>query len=286
MNQIILKARAKINLTLDVLNKREDGYHDVEMIMQTINLYDTILIEKTKKERIKLVTNLKWLPCDNKNLAYKAATIMREKYKIKPGIFMELRKRIPVSAGLAGGSSDAASVLIGMRSLFGIRVSTSELMTIGKELGADVPYCIMRGTALAQGIGDKLTRLPFFPECYVVLVKPPVSISTQYIYDSLDTNTIKKRPNTQLVIEAIKNNNLSVIAENMYNVMETVTAKEHPVINDLKSFLIDKGALGAIMSGSGPTVFGLFDDKVKAKQAYYRLKVDKNIKDVFWTTIF
>ncbi len=286
MNQMVLKARAKINLTLDVLGKREDGYHDIEMIMQTVNLYDTVFIKKTNKENIKLITNLKWLPCDDKNLAYKAAALIKEKYNINDGIFIELKKRIPVAAGLAGGSSDAAAVLIGMKNIFNIQITIQELMELGCKLGADVPYCIMRGTAKAEGIGDKLTRLSPMPSCYVVLAKPPISVSTAHIYNSLDMNIIDKRPNTKLVTKAIKNHDIHIIAKNMYNVMENVTAKEYPIINELKSFLIDLGALGAVMSGSGPTVFGLFNNKTKAIQAYYRLKLDKNIKDSFITTIF
>lgn len=277
MNQIILKARAKINLTLDVLGKREDGYHDIKMIMQTVNLYDTIYIKKIKGNEIKLSTNLKWLPTDNKNLAYRAADLIRKKYSINEGIFIEIKKRIPVAAGLAGGSSDAAAVLIGMRTLFQLKVSIKELITIGKELGADVPYCIMRGTALAEGIGDILTRLPKCPDFYVILAKPPISVSTQSIYKSLDNEVIQKRPDTDAVIEAIKLGDKNKIASNLYNVMEIVTTKKYPVIKDFKNFLLQKGALGVVMSGSGPTVFGLFDDKEIARQAYYRLKVDKNI---------
>jgi len=286
MNHIILKARAKINLTLDVLGKRDDGYHDIEMIMQTVNLYDTVSIKKTYKDEIKLETNLKWLPSDDRNLAYKAAEIIKKNYGIKTGVFIELRKRIPVAAGLAGGSSDAAAVLVGMKILFELDITTTELMAMGKELGADVPYCIMRKTALAQGIGDKLTRLPSCPECYVVIAKPNVSISTAYIYKIIDNESIEVRPNTELMIQAIKDNDLVAIAKNMYNVMEKVTSKENPVIGELKQFLIEKGALGAVMSGSGPTVFGLFDDEAKAKDAYYRLKIYSQAKDVFLTTIY
>lgn len=286
MNQIILKARAKINLTLDVLNKREDGYHNVKMIMQTINLYDTIFIKKIRKEEIRLYTNLRWLPVDNRNLAYKAAEILKQSYNIKDGIAIELKKRIPVSAGLAGGSSDAAATLIGIRTLFNLKASNSELMSIGKQLGADIPYCIMRGTALAENIGDKLTRLPKCPRAYVVLAKPPISVSTAAIYNDIDLNNITKRPDTDLVIQAIKNDDINTVAQNMYNVMEEVTSKKYPIINEYKEFLLEKGALGTIMSGSGPTVFGLFDDKLKARQAYYRLKLDKDIKDAFVTTIF
>lgn len=286
MEHIVLKARAKINLTLDVLGKREDGYHDIEMIMQTVNLYDTVSIRKTLKDEIRLITNLRWLPSDDKNLAYKAADIIKQRYNIKTGVFIELKKKIPVAAGLAGGSSDAAAVLIGMRTLFKLNITTEDLMAIGKELGADVPYCIMRRTALAQGIGDKLTRLPNCPECYVVLAKPAVSVSTAHIYKSIDNNIIDVRPNTQLVIQAIKDKDIHTIAKNMYNVMEKVTASEHPIIEELKKILMERGALGAVMSGSGPTVFGIFDDQAKAKDAYYRLKVDSQAKDVFLTTTY
>lgn len=286
MNQIMMKARAKINLTLDVIGKRQDGYHDVKMIMQTVNLYDMIYIKKISKFEIRLESNLKWLPTDNRNLAYKAAEIIMQRYPLKDGVFIELKKKIPVAAGLAGGSSDAAAVLIGMRTLFKLKIPTAELMNIGKELGADVPYCILRKTALAEGIGDKLTRLPNCPEMYVVLAKPPISVSTQHIYSYLDSETIIRRPNTDLMIQAIEDRDIFTIAQNMYNVMEIVTAKKHPIVNEFKQFLMDKGAIGAVMSGSGPTVFGLFDNKDTAKYAYYRLKVDKNVKDAFLTTTF
>ncbi len=286
MNQVILKSRAKINLTLDVLGKREDGYHNIKMIMQTVNLYDTIYIKKIRAEGIKLFTNLKWLPTDDKNLAYKAADLIKKRYNITGGVLIEIKKRIPVAAGLAGGSSNAAAVLVGMKTLFNIKSSTKELMSIGKELGADVPYCIMRGTALAEGIGDILTRLPKCPDFYVVLAKPPISVSTQSIYKSLDNEIIQQRPNTQAVIDAIKSGDKIKIANNLYNVMEIVTAKKYPIIKEFKNFLMQKGALGVVMSGSGPTVFGLFNDKELARKAYYRLKVDKNVKDAFLTTIF
>lgn len=286
MNQVILKSRAKINLTLDVLGKREDGYHNIKMIMQTVNLYDTIYIKKIRAEGIKLFTNLKWLPTDDKNLAYKAADLIKKRYNITGGVLIEIKKRIPIAAGLAGGSSNAAAVLVGMKTLFNIKSSTKELMSIGKEIGADVPYCIMRGTALAEGIGDILTRLPKCPDFYVVLAKPPISVSTQSIYKSLDNEIIKQRPNTQVVIDAIKSGDKIKIANNLYNVMEIVTAKKYPIIKEFKNFLMQKGALGVVMSGSGPTVFGLFNDKELARKAYYRLKVDKNVKDAFLTTIF
>lgn len=286
MNQIILKARAKVNLTLDVLNTRQDGYHDVKMIMQTVNLYDTVVLEKMKYDGIKFNINLKWLCSEEKNLAYKAADLIKKRYNINQGVSIDLHKRIPVAAGLAGGSSDAAAVLVGMRKIFELKISDNELMALGRELGADVPYCITRGTALAEGIGDVLTELPNCPQCYVVLAKPAVSVSTPHIYRALDLIEIDKRPDTDKVIEAIKNRDIKTIAENMYNVMETVTSSEYPVIKELEKFMLEKGALGAVMSGSGPTVFGIFDRLEKARKAYYRLKLDNMAKDVFLTTMF
>lgn len=286
MNQITLKARAKINLTLDVTGKRDDGYHDVKMVMQTINLYDLIVLKKMKNEGIKLETNLKWLCSEEKNLAYKAAKLMVEKFDIKQGIFIDLYKMIPVAAGLAGGSTDAAAVMVGIRKLFSLNISDEELMTLGKELGADVPYCIMRGTALAEGIGEILTELPNCPKCHVVLAKPNINVSTPYIYKQLDLVEIKKHPDLDKMIKAITDKDIKALAGNMYNVMEEVTAKEYPIIKELEEFMLERGALGAVMSGSGPTVFGIFDDFEKAKNVYYRLKLENKAKDIFLTTMF
>lgn len=286
MHRIEVKARAKINLALDVVGKRADGYHTVKMIMQTVNLYDYITIRKMKAPGIKLKTDLKWLPEDEKNLAYQAAKVMIENYGIDQGILIELRKRIPVAAGLAGGSSDAAAVFVGINALFDLKLSKKELMDLGIKLGADIPYCILRGTALAEGIGEVLTKLPPMPPCYVVIAKPPISVSTAQVYKSLNLNEIAIHPNTDEVIEGIKNQDLNQIAKNLGNVLERVTTKEHPIINQIKEAMIEYGALGALMSGSGPSVFGLFENRRDAQAVAKELKLHNKAKDVFVTTIF
>lgn len=286
MHQIELKARAKINLTLDVLGKRPDGYHDVEMIMQSINLYDHITIRKMRAPGIKLKTNLKWLPEDGKNLAYKAAQLMTETYSIKDGILIELQKRIPVAAGLAGGSSDAAAVFVGLNALFNLNIPKKELMGLGVRLGADIPYCILRGTALARGIGEKLTKLPPMPFCYLVIAKPSINVSTAYIYKNLKLNELSLRPDTKKVIEGIEKGNLNLIAKNLGNVLESVTIKEYPAIDRIKQTMVEYGALGALMSGSGPSVYGIFEEKKQAQAVSKELKLHNKAKDVFVTTIF
>jgi len=274
-----IRARAKINITLDVLNKREDGYHNVKMIMQTINLYDTLYLEK-KDKGISVKTNLPYLPVDSRNLAYKAAQLFFETVNMQNGgIKINIRKRIPVAAGLAGGSTDAAAVLIAMNKMYKAGLTTEQLMDIGRKLGADVPYCIIGGTVLAEGVGDVLTLLPPMPSAVVVLAKPPISVSTARIYQSLNVDSISCRPDTEGVIHAIYNKDLNGIAKGMYNVLETVTAKEHKIINRLKNIMLGNGALGSIMSGSGPTVYGIFEHEVTARKAVGKLK---NItKDVF-----
>lgn len=286
MQQIYIKARAKINLTLDVVGKRPDGYHDIRMIMQTVNLYDRIIMRKMKVPGIRLVTNLQWLPVDDKNLAYQAAVLMKNHFGISEGVFIDLRKKIPVAAGLAGGSSDAAAVLVGINKLFQIDASRQELMLLGEQLGADVPYCILRGTALAEGIGEKLTKLPTMPECFIVLAKPPISVSTPYVYKNLDLNAIQNRPDTENVIRALERGDLHTIAGGLCNVLETVTAKEYPIIEEIKEILIKYGAIGTIMSGSGPSVFGLFTHKETAIKASYQLKLQNKARDVFVTNTF
>lgn len=286
MEQINLKARAKINITIDVLNKREDNYHNIEMIMQTVNLYDKIHIKKISTKDIILRTNLKWLPTDGRNLVYKAAKVIMDKYSINKGVEIKLDKTIPVCAGLAGGSTDAAATLVGMNRLFDLKINKEELQNMGQTLGADVPYCIMRGTALAQGIGEKLTRLPNMPKCYVVLVKPNVKVQTPWVYQNLNLKNIEKHPHTKDVINSLKEKDIRKIAGGMCNVLELVTEHEYPIISELKNFMINNGALNAMMSGSGPTVFGLFEDYEKAKIAGERLRDKYNIKSIFVTEVF
>ena len=256
------------------------------MVMQTVNLYDYITIRKTRSPGIILKTDLKWLPEDERNIAYRAAKLMVERYNIKEGILIDLKKRIPVAAGLAGGSSDAAAVFVGLNKLFGLKIPKKELMNLGYKLGADIPYCILRGTALAEGIGEKLTKLPPMPFCYVVIAKPNFSVSTAHVYQNLSLDNLSYHPDIEAVIKGIKTGDLDIIAKNLGNVLESVTAKEYPIINDIKKTMIEYGALGALMSGSGPSVFGLYRNKKEAQAASTELKLHSEAKDVFIATIF
>jgi len=286
MNSIILKGRAKINLTLDVVGKRENGYHDLEMIMQTVNLYDTIYIRKTKVPGVRLKSNYSWLPTNEKNIAYRAAELFFEETGIHGGVAIEITKRIPVAAGLAGGSTDAAATLVGLNRIYETNYSKEKLMEMGLKLGADVPFCIARGTMLAEGIGEVLTPLEPMPSTYVVLVKPPFSASTATVYKSLDINNIKKHPDTQKVIQALKDHDVKEIAKNMANVLEEVTIPMHPEIDQIKQGFIKCGAMGTMMSGSGTTVFGLFENEEVAKKASRYFKSQHNIREVYVTTTY
>ena len=286
MKQIKLNARAKINITLDVLRKREDGYHDLSMIMQTINLCDNITINTTENNNIEMTANYSWLPCDERNLVYKAAALMKEKYNIKEGLKIHLTKNIPVAAGMAGGSSDCAATLIGIRNLFKIKADDNELMALGKTLGADVPYCILRGTALAEGIGEKLTQLPSFPNSIVLIAKPPINVSTAAVFGNFDLNNVKKHPDNKKIIELIKNKDLKGICDNMCNVLETVTVKNYPIIADIKKAMLEYDAIGSLMSGSGPTVFGFYENYDKALVALKNIRSKFRIKEIYITTIF
>lgn len=287
MNHINLKANAKINLALDVLGKREDGYHDMKMVMQTLKLHDTIFIKKFNKRRIKLVTNLKWLPVDEKNLVHKAITLIQKNYNVNSGVFVEVTKNIPVSAGLAGGSADCAAALIGMRRLFNLLIPNSELLEMAKSLGADVPYCLMQGTALAEGIGEKLTKISPHPPVYVVLAKPNINVSTASVFKSLDLSTLQVRPDIDTMIKNIEAGNLEEISNGFCNVLETVTETNYPVIRDIKNIMVRQGAMGALMSGSGPTVFGYFKDKSDAYSAIRNIRLNvKNVREIYLTGIF
>lgn len=262
----IARSYAKINLTLDVLGKRDNGYHDVEMIMQTVSLFDLIIIDKARRTSIS--TNLKYLPNNDKNIAVQAAIAFFKYTNIKSGARIMIHKNIPVAAGLAGGSGNAAAVLCALNLLYGTNLTTDELCNIGAKLGADVPYCIIGGTALAEGIGEKLTPIPSMCNCTILMVKPPVNVSTGAIYSAIDSAQITDRPNTQAMIKAIKENDIHAIAGELSNVMGTVTENMHPVVKSIREKMIGMGALGAVMSGSGPTVFGIFPDYKSAKSAH------------------
>lgn len=271
-NTLTLKALAKINLGLDVLGKRDNGYHDVRMVMQTIYLYDNVTLTKKEEAGIQVETNLSYLPVDENNIAYKAAKILIDEFDIKNGVYIKLDKHIPLAAGMAGGSSNAAAVLVGMNRLFGLGLSQKELMERGVLLGADVPYCVMRGTALAEGIGEILSPLPPLPKCYVLIAKPAISVSTKVVYEALDAKEIVEHPNIDGVIEGLEGQDIKKIAEAMGNVLESVTIERYPIIETIKNIMKDMGALNAMMSGSGPTVFGIFDDRMVAKEAQKKLK--------------
>ena len=280
-----LRALAKINLGLDILGKREDGYHEVKMIMQTIQMYDVLELHKKKEPGISLTVNVPFIPTDERNLVYRAAAMLMEEFHVQEGLSIRLDKFIPVAAGMAGGSSDAAAAFVGVNRLFHLGLSQEELMERAVKVGADVPYCIMRGTALAEGIGEKLTALPPVPPCYVLVGKPAVSVSTKMAYENLNLETIKKHPDIDGMILDIENGNLMEMTEKMANVFEPGIIREYPVIQQIKDFMEENGALRAMMSGSGPTVFGLFENRTAAREAQRRIREKSLAGQVYVTSI-
>lgn len=286
MNTIMLKAYAKINLGLDVLGKREDGYHEVRMIMQTIRLYDKLNMKKLNKDEIIINTNLAYLPTNENNLVYRAIQMLKEEFNIKQGIYVELQKHIPVAAGLAGGSSDAAAALTGMNRLFQLKLTTTDLMQRAVKLGADIPYCILGGTALSEGIGEVLTPLAPMPKAYILIAKPPINVSTKYVYENLILDERTNHPDIDGIMEAINSKDLCGVTNRLSNVLESVTIDKYPVIQEIKDTMIEFGAMNALMSGSGPTVFGVFEDLNLAKKAFYQLKVQGKAKQIYLTDIF
>ena len=286
MDRILLKALAKINLGLDVVRRREDGYHEVRMIMQTIHLFDQLSIEKSRDPGIHISTNLSFLPVNENNLVYKAGMLLMDEFHISDGVDVNLVKRIPVAAGMAGGSTDAAAMLYGLNQMFDLGLSRQELMDRGVKIGADVPYCLMRGTALAEGIGEDLTQLPPMVKCPVLIAKPQISVSTKFVYQNLklDENTI--HPDIDQLQKDIIAKDLDAVASHMGNVLETVTIPEYPIIADIKEQMMHSGAVNAMMSGSGPTVFGLFRDKETAEKAAEDMRQSGLAKQVFVTSIY
>lgn len=286
MDEISLKALAKINLGLDVVRRREDGYHEVRMVMQTINLYDRLDIVKKKEPGISIKTNISFLPVNENNLIYKAGKLLMDEFGIAEGVFIKLNKRIPIAAGMAGGSTDAAAMMYGINKLFDLGLSRKALMERGVKIGADVPYCIMRGTALAEGIGEELTQLSPMVRCPILIAKPSISVSTKFVYQNLklDENTV--HPDIDKLVEDIKKKDLGKIASDMGNVLETVTIPNYPVIAEIKERMLQSGAVNSMMSGSGPTVFGIFDDEETARKAYADMKSAGLAKQVYLTTVF
>ena len=280
-----LRALAKINLGLDILRKREDGYHEVRMIMQTIQMYDVLEMKRVRKSGISLSVNYSYIPNDERNLVYKAAKLLMDEFQVKGGVDIHLEKFIPVAAGMAGGSSDAAAALVGINRLFKLGLSQKELMDRAVNIGADVPYCVMRGTALAEGIGEKLTSLPGVPMCYVLIGKPGINVSTKFVYGNLHLDEVTEHPDIDGMVEAIRNHDLYGITDRMGNVLESVTCPAYPVIDEIKAQMMKNGAVNAMMSGSGPTVFGIFDDPDKAEFARDQLKISGLSKQTFLTTV-
>lgn len=277
------KAYAKINISLDVVGKRDDGYHLLKMIMQTIDLYDEIEITKNYDKSIKIHCNKQYVPSDERNLAYKAAKIFREKYNIKDGIIIKIKKNIPVSAGLAGGSTDAAAVLSIMSKMFNVGATYEELCEIAVQIGADVPYCIKGGTVLCEGIGEKMTNIGKFENKILVVIKPNFGVPTKDVYGSLDINKIYKHVETDELIQCIQNDNINGVCSKMKNVLENVTLGKHKILKEIKEDLRKNEAMGCMMSGSGPTIFGFFEDMLTAQNAYEFIKNKYKFKDIFIT---
>ncbi|MGP4073783.1 4-(cytidine 5'-diphospho)-2-C-methyl-D-erythritol kinase [Piscibacillus sp. B03] len=265
------KAPAKINLTLDVLHKRDDGYHEVEMVMTTIDLADRLSFEKMDQDKVEIASENRFVPNDQRNLAFQAATLIKERYNIKSGIRIHLDKKIPVAAGLAGGSSDAAATLRGVNRLFALGLSNQELQVLGSEIGSDVPFCVMGGTALAKGRGEQLTPLPSPPASWVVLAKPNIGVSTKDVYGKVNFDDMQ-HPNTQAAIKALENQNFKALCQHLGNVLEPITISMHSQVAQIKQRMEKTGGDGVLMSGSGPTVFSLVAKEEKAVRIYNSLR--------------
>lgn len=286
MDKIELKAYGKINIGLDVIRKREDGYHDLDMIMQTVGVYDDVIISRedgTQTYEIEVSTDADILPNDKGNLAFMAAKVLMEAYDIKAKVKIHINKRIPIAGGMAGGSADCAAVLRGVNQLFQLGLTDEQLQEYGVKLGADVPYCIVGGTKRAQGIGEILTDLPTPPKCYVIIAKPDAFVSTKFVYSHIRPAQIENHPDIDGIIESIKAGDLYGMCEKIANVMEDVTIPEYPIIQKVKDILKSNGAVNALMSGSGPTVFGIYDDEEKAKQSMDALSGKEFVSRLYLT---
>lgn len=281
---ITKKAYAKINLGLDVTGKRDDGYHIVRMIMQNVDIYDTVTFEKTNSGRIELTSNKRYVPTDERNLIWKVCDLLRTKYHIADGVRIHLEKRIPVAAGMAGGSTDGAAAFYGMKELFGLPVTPEEMCEMAVKLGADIPYCIMGGTMLSEGIGEVLTALPDMPECHILVGKPRISVSTGWVYTELDSKEIASHPDIDGMCDAIKEGSLRGVCDRLSNVLEPVTKGKYDVIGQIEKLMKENGAEESIMTGSGPTVFGIFTEEKQAKKAYNAVKASGLCPELFLTT--
>lgn len=283
--KLVKNANAKINLGLDVLRRREDGYHDVKMIMQMVDLYDTLTFENRKDEEIHIYTDNGKLPCDEHNLIYKAAMVLFAQTGKRIGADITLEKRIPIAAGMAGGSTDAAATLLALNEMMGQPLSKEKLQEIAVQVGADVPYCVLGGTALSEGIGEVLTALPAPPEAHLLIAKPDIDVSTAFVYQNLRLDKLQKHPDIDGMVKALQDGDLKGISDRMENVLETVTVPAYPIIGEIKELCRKEGALNALMSGSGPTVFGVYEDREKAQKAAEKIK-EKNLSQEVFVTGF
>lgn len=285
MEQLTTRAYAKINLGLDVIQKLPNGYHQVKMVMQAIDLWDELTLEKAESG-IVLTTDAEGLPTDGSNLICRAAGLMRDAFSLKEGLKIHLRKRIPMAAGMAGGSADGAAAIAGINRLFRLGLPVSELMRISVAVGADVPFCILGGTALAEGIGEELTSLPPLPPCHIVVAKPDLEVSTKFVYEHLDARGLTEHPDIDGMVTAVREGSLPGMIHRMQNVLESVTIPAYPVIAAIKDKMLSLGAAGSLMSGSGPAVFGIFTEEDTAKEAFRQLKAYSPAKQVFLTAPF
>jgi 4-diphosphocytidyl-2-C-methyl-D-erythritol kinase len=286
VDKITIKAPAKINLGLDVLRKREDGYHEVHMIMQTVALFDELTFEKTDKQGITLATNHETIETDERNLIVKAAKLFLEYFSIEQGLSIYLKKQIPVAAGMAGGSTDAAATLLAMAQLLEVQTDKETLCKLGVKIGADVPYCILQGTALSQGIGEILTPLKPAPDCFVLLIKPPIEVSTKFVYENLKVQELQSHPDMEGIQRAIEEGDLNGMCKRLENVLESVTIPAHPIIKEIKELALKQGAISALMSGSGPTVFAIFEEEMQAKEAKKVFEEAKISNEIYLTHFF
>lgn len=286
MNHVERKAYAKINLGLDVLRRRQDGYHEVKMIMQTVDIWDRLTFTEKREPGIELSVGGVDLPVGEDNLIYKAVKLILTETGTDAGVIISLQKNIPIAAGMAGGSTDAAAVFHGLNELFSLSMSMEDMMRLGVKIGADVPYCIMGGTALSEGIGEILTPLPAPPECILVIAKPDINVSTKFVYENLHADRLTEHPDIDGMVEAIRQGSLGGITERMGNVLETVTIGEYPIIDKVKGVMKAEGAANALMSGSGPTVFGIFTNQDCARRAAEQIRVKELAKQIFVTGFY
>ena len=283
MDTVTMQAYAKINLGLDVVGRLPNGYHEVRMIMQNVKICDTLTFTKDETDAITITTDDRELPVGEDNLIYKAVLLLRELSGDHTGVKIHLQKRIPIAAGMAGGSTDAAATLLGVNQLLGLGISKEVLQEKSVRIGADVPYCVLGQTALSEGIGEKLTPIVSPPQAHLVVAKPDINVSTPVVYRKLDSKESYAHPDIDGMLDAIRRQDLAGITDRLGNVLELVTIEDYPVIAQIKQTLLQRGAKGALMSGSGPSVFGIFDDVEKAKQAYDALKVSSLAGQVFLT---